>query len=92
MSVMENLFALSPERLVLVLILLAIPILPNLWSIWHAFHRDFPTVQEKMSWISVAVFVPVLGGIAYLFLGRPRSRKIAPLSPGEAPMPEKDEQ
>ncbi len=72
---MNVLLSLSPIELVLALVLLAIPILPNLWSIWHAFHRDFPTVQEKMIWISVAVFIPVLGGVAYILFGRPRSRK-----------------
>lgn len=65
---------LPPEKLLLYLILLAIPIIPNLWCIWNAFQREFPTVNEKMAWIGVGVFVPVLGGLAYLFIGRRRSR------------------
>lgn len=60
---------------ILFLILLAIPIIPNLWSIWHAFHRDFPTPQEKMTWMGLGVFVPVLGGLAYLLIGRRRGVK-----------------
>lgn len=55
--------------------LLSLPILPNLWAIWHSFHADFATHQEKMVWIAVSVFVPVLGGLAYLIWGRRRARR-----------------
>ena len=68
--------ALPPEKLLLYLILFVIPIIPNLWCIWNAFHREFSTVNEKMAWIGIGVFVPVLGGLAYLFIGRRRSRPI----------------
>lgn len=68
---------LPPEKLVLYLMLMAIPIIPNLWSIWHAFHREFPSVNEKMAWIGIGVFVPVLGGLAYLLFGLRRSRKMS---------------
>jgi len=67
-------FSLPPEKLIFYLLLLAIPILPNLWCIWNAFHREFRTVNEKLAWIGIGVFVPVLGGLAYLFIGRRRSR------------------
>jgi hypothetical protein len=53
----------------------ALPVLVNLWAIQHAFHHNFPTIQEKMVWLSLAVFVPVLGGLAYLFIGRKRGSK-----------------
>ena len=55
--------------------LLAIPILPNLWSIWHAFHREFPSIQEKQIWIMVATMLPLIGGLAYIFFGFRRSRR-----------------
>ncbi len=51
-------------------IILLLPILPNLWSIWHIFKNDFPTPQEKMTWIFVATFLPVIGGIIYVLWGR----------------------
>ncbi len=54
------------------LILLALPILPNLWSIWHAFHHSFSSAQERLIWVCVGVFVPVIGGIAYILFGRKR--------------------
>ncbi len=55
------------------IILIILPILPNLWAILHIFKNDFDTSQEKMIWLALAVFVPVIGGLAYLFLGRRRT-------------------
>jgi len=52
------------------LILLILPIIPNLWAIWHIFKHDFTTPQVKMFWLAVTVFIPVLGGLAYVFWGR----------------------
>lgn len=68
-------FDLPPTQLLLVLAALALPILPNLWAIWDSFQSDFDTHQEKMVWIAVSVFVPVLGGLAYLIWGRKRARR-----------------
>lgn len=49
-----------------------LPILPNLWGIWHVFRNDFHTALEKMAWIGACVFVPVLGGLFYIAIGRKR--------------------
>jgi len=56
-------------------LVLALPVFINFWAISHAFYRNFPTVQEKMVWLCLAVFVPVLGGIAYIVAGRKRGTK-----------------
>lgn len=47
-----------------------IPILPNFWSIWHIWNHDFLTWQKKMTWLLIAIFVPVVGGLLYIFIGR----------------------
>lgn len=60
------------------LALLALPILPNLWSIWHAMRHDFPGERERYIWVVVATMLPLLGGLAYLFFGLRRSKPIAP--------------
>ena len=65
--------ALSPEKIALIVALLALPIIPNLWSIWHIVRHDFATAAEKKGWIWLNVFLPVLGGIIYFFLGRRRA-------------------
>ncbi|BBD07751.1 PLDc N-terminal domain-containing protein [Desulfovibrio ferrophilus] len=46
----------------------------SFWAIYHAYWREFPTIQEKMIWLVVAVFVPFIGGFAYLVWGRKRGR------------------
>ena len=48
---------------------------PNLFGIWHAFHRVFPTPQERLIWIAVCVFVPIIGGVSYLMFGLRHARK-----------------
>jgi len=55
--------------------LLALPILPNLWSIWHANMHRFASPVERMLWLAACIFVPCLGGLAYVFFGRPRVLK-----------------
>ncbi len=47
-----------------------IPILPNFWSIWDIWNHSFSTPERRMYWLLLAVFVPVLGGIIYILLGR----------------------
>ncbi len=81
MPILEFLAKQPPEYLVLYLALFFVPIVPNLWSIWHVYHRDFPSVQEKMIWIGIAIFIPVFGGLGYLFFGMRRSRKPDPQQP-----------
>lgn len=63
--------------------LFVLPILPNLWCIWHAFKHDFPQPQERYLWMLGGVLVPVLGGLAYLLFGWRRSRPMVenPLCP-----------
>ena len=62
------------ELSTLQLLLVALPILPNLWCIWHAMRHEFPGQMEKYFWVLAGVFLPVLGGLAYLIFGWRRSR------------------
>jgi len=48
----------------------------SLYAIWDAFHRDFGSNNAKFGWIQLAVMVPFFGGLAYLFFGRKRGRKL----------------
>lgn len=53
-----------------------LPMLSTFWSIWHILNHSFPG-NLKIYWLIAVVFLPVLGGIAYIFTGR---RKAMPLS------------
>ena len=66
---------LSGNQLLILLVVVFLLVLPNWWGIWHAWRHDFTSINEKMIWIGLCVFVPVFGGLAYLFIGRPRGRK-----------------
>lgn len=52
------------------LALLIVPMLPTFWSIWDIWNHDFPTAEKRMFWLFFVVFLPVLGGIIYIFAGR----------------------
>ena len=60
------------------MILIGLLALPNLFGIGHAFHRYFRTPQERLIWLGVCIFVPVIGGIIYLLFGMRRSSKYEP--------------
>jgi len=68
-------FSQPTAQVVLGLVALTLPVIPNLWAIYHSYYRIFPSDAEKMIWLCVAIFVPVLGGIIYFFVGRKRGRK-----------------
>ena len=57
------------------LMMLVLPILPNMWSLKHCFHHDFPTEKEKQRWMMACVFLPCIGGLAYILVGRKRASK-----------------
>jgi len=45
------------------------------WTILDAWKREFESAQEKMLWIQICIFIPILGSLAYVFLGRKRGSK-----------------
>ncbi len=57
------------------IVLLALPMVPNLYSIWHIRTHYFADEQQKSLWFLLAVFVPVIGGILYLAIGRKKASK-----------------
>lgn len=57
------------------MMLLVLPIIPNMWALNHCFHRDFPTEKEKVRWMMACVFLPCIGGIAYFLVGRKHASK-----------------
>ena len=57
------------------LMMLVLPILPNMWSLKHCFHHDFPTEKEKQRWMMACVFLPCIVGLPYILVGRKRASK-----------------
>lgn len=54
--------------------LLLLPILPNLWSVWDIWTHSFKDYNTKVLWLIIAVFLPVIGGLLYIFAGRRGAR------------------
>lgn len=52
------------------LLLALVPMLPTFWSIWNIWNSDFPTFQTKMLWLVLVIFLPVIGGLIYIFAGQ----------------------
>ena len=50
-----------------------IPMPPSFWSIWHIWSHEFETPQQRALWLVLVVFLPVLGGIIYIFTGRTKA-------------------
>ncbi len=67
--------SIPPDKLVYVLPLLILPIIPNVWSIWHLYTHEFPTHQERAAWIVAQIVLPVIGGLGYILFGRKRAVK-----------------
>lgn len=40
--------------------------------ILDAWNRDFGSSGEKAAWIQVIIFIPILGALAYLLIGKNR--------------------
>ena len=72
-----NIFSLTDLNPALLVLTLALPILPNLWSIWHSYKHEFSTPMEKYGWMLAGVMLPVIGGLLYLLIGFRRTTGLA---------------
>ncbi|BDQ36109.1 hypothetical protein SYK_04690 [Pseudodesulfovibrio nedwellii] len=44
----------------------------SVWTILDVWKRNFGSSNEKTLWMQICIFIPILGALAYLFLGRKR--------------------
>ena len=42
------------------------------WGILDVWKRNFESSMEKSLWMQICIFIPILGTLTYLFLGRQR--------------------
>lgn len=65
--------------------LLMLPVVINLWAIYHAMRHNFPKDGERGLWVALAIFLPILGGLAYIIFGLRRSLPLGcgPIAPDE---------
>lgn len=55
------------------LLVLIVPMLPTYWSIRHILAHSFADQQQRALWLVLVIFLPMLGGIIYIFTGRKKA-------------------
>jgi hypothetical protein len=66
-----------PFKLLLVIIVLALPLLPTFWAILDIPKRRFATTRKKLMWFFVVATLPFLGAIFYITFGRRHTQPVA---------------
>lgn len=72
-----NFSALTTTQWIVVLAAVAVCFTFSAWTILDAWKRNFESTNEKVLWIQICIFVPILGSLAYLFIGQKRGSKRA---------------
>lgn len=44
----------------------------SVWAILDAWKRDFDSSGEKVGWMQLIIFIPLIGALSYVILGRKR--------------------
>ena len=57
-------------EILLILVFLGIPLALWLWALVDLVKSDFKNSINKLVWLILIVFLPVLGAILYLLIGR----------------------
>jgi hypothetical protein len=65
----------SPAEILMLLFFAGIPVVLWLWALVDVLTSKFENSIEKLIWLVAIVFVPVLGAILYLVLGRKQKIK-----------------
>jgi hypothetical protein len=59
--------AIGTWQIVIIVLVLLFPIL----ALVSALKNDFPG-NEKLIWVPLIIFLPILGAVLYFFIGRPK--------------------
>jgi len=67
--------AISTNQWLVIILVVAVCFSFSAWTIMDAWKRDFESSNEKVLWMQICIFIPILGSLAYLFLGQKRGSK-----------------
>lgn len=68
---------LGVAELMLILFFLGIPALLWLWALVDLLTSEFENSINKLIWALVIIFLPVLGAILYLLIGRKQKTRLS---------------
>ena len=74
-----NIGTLVAWQLFTILTFLIIPVGLWLWSLVDLLRSNFSDSTNKLIWVIVIVFIPVLGALLYLLIGRKQKIKLSNL-------------
>lgn len=61
---------LGSSELIVLLFFIIVPAILWLWAIIDLLKRDFSNSTNKLIWALIIIFVPFIGSILYLIIGR----------------------
>ncbi len=67
--------AVTPLQLTIVIAVVGLCFSFSAWTILDVWKRDFESPNEKVLWMQFCIFIPILGSLAYLSIGRKRGTK-----------------
>ncbi|MFZ2445367.1 MAG: PLD nuclease N-terminal domain-containing protein [Syntrophobacteraceae bacterium] len=77
-----------PLKILLVVLIFALPLIPTFWAILDIPKRQFSSVKAKLLWFGLVATLPFIGAMIYIFLGR---RHTQPLQDPTPPTPREED-
>ncbi|MGV8074952.1 MAG: PLD nuclease N-terminal domain-containing protein [Syntrophobacteraceae bacterium] len=68
-----------PLKIIILLLILAIPIVPTFWAIRDIPNRCFASSRSKVIWFVVVATFPFIGAMFYIIIGRRYTRPAEPI-------------
>lgn len=62
-----------PEKIIIFLVILTIPLLPTFWAILDIPRRKFSSSRAKIFWFLTVSTLPVIGAVLYVLFVRRRT-------------------
>lgn len=59
-----------PVKIVLILLVFALPLIPTFWALVDIPRRRFPSHRKKMLWFFTVSTLPFLGAVLYILFMR----------------------
>jgi hypothetical protein len=66
------------SEIMLLLFFIGIPTVLWLWALVDLLSSDFASSTNKLIWVAVILFLPILGAILYLLIGRKQKVRTLP--------------
>lgn len=67
--------ALTPTHWIIIIAAVGACFSFSAYTILDVWKRDYELTNEKVLWMQICIFIPILGSLAYLFIGRNRGSK-----------------